>query len=822
MKQTILLALCLFAHALAFAQAPATPTGGSLKGIVADSTSNSPIGYVTVIVSLPDKDEPLKSTFSQDNGSFEINGLPLGKYKLILSFVGYKPYKMDLPELTASNASVNLGTLKLAGSSKQLQEVEVTTEQMLITQDVDKIGYNVAIDPEAKTMTALDMMRKVPMLSLDTEDNIKLNGSSSYRILVNGKNSTLFARSPKDVLRSMPASTIKRIEVITDPPAKYDAEGVGGIINIITTDAPQNGYNGSVSGGVGNIGNQYGSVNLTAKTGKLGFSGYLGGSHWPSPASNSDYRRSDQTTGTLLQLGTETSEGYYSYSSGELSYEIDTLNLIAVKYDYNIGTNESRFRQRVTETGLNGNVRRDFNRNNNNDSGWSGLEASLDYQHTFKRNKSQLFTLSYKIGDGRNDSESDLAFENIQGYNGTPGTRTQNTGISVEQTYQADYVHPFKKHSLEVGAKSILRDIESNYFYRDYDPETGTYVEVPSLTNRFDYNQNIYAAYTSVSLRYDKWGVRLGTRLEQTSVDANFQDAGTVETPDYFNLIPSVSVNRTFKNMSSLKASYTQRIERPSLYYLNPYVDRTNEKSISFGNPKLEAATSHVLSLAHSFFKGSNSINSTLTHAFTNNAIQNYTLFNPADSVTSTTYGNIGKNATTTLSLNGNATLFKNLSMSLNGSLSYNQLSGNIAGRDLKNSGVSGYMYSYLSYKFEKNWRVSTNLGYYGPRVLLQGKSNAQFWNGMSVSKSFLKDEKASFSLSLQSPFARTRNYARSISGANFTEESDYVYVARRINIGFSYKFGKLKEDIKRTKRGIKNDDLKGGGDSNSGGGNGN
>ncbi|GHA77713.1 TonB-dependent receptor [Pontibacter akesuensis] len=806
-----MLALCLLASAFSWAQVPPSAPG-TIKGVVVDSTNQQPLSYVTVVVSLPDKDEPVKTTFSKDDGSFEISGLPLAPYKLILTIVGYKSFSQQVSTLEAGKPVANVGKISLASSAKQLQEVEVTAEKMLITQDIDKISYNVEFDPESKTLTALDMLRKVPMLSLDSEENIKLNGSSSYRVLVNGKASTLFARNPKDVFRSMPANTIKRIEVITDPPAKYDAEGIGGIINVITHNAPANGYNGSIYLSQSTPDSRYVSASVTAKMGKFGLSAYGGINKFTSPGYISTFDRTNTATGSrMLQSGSGDSENDFTYVDGEMSYELDTMNLISAKFSLNGSNYESRSAQIVEQFNGLGALTQAFRRISPNTGHWYNYELGMDYQHTFKRNKEQLLTLSYKIGNEENASESDLLFENILNYNGVAETRTQNDGNSVEQTFQADYVHPIKKHTLEIGAKSILRENGSDYFYRNYNSETDTYVEVPELTNEFDYSQNIYAAYTSASLRFDKWGLRMGTRLEQTVVDADFRTSYPVAEQDYFNLIPSVTLSRTLKNMASLKASYTQRIERPSLYYLNPYVDRQNEKNISFGNPKLEAATSHVFSLAHSFFKGSNSLNSTLTHAFTSNAIQSYTTYNPADSVSSTTYGNIGKNATTTLSLNGNSTLFKKLSLSVNGSLSYSQLSGNINGENRENSGVSGYMYSYGSYKFEKNWRASVNLGYYAPRVLLQGESSGQFWSGFSVSKSFLKDEKASISLSMQNPLSKYITTYNEVSGEDFYQRSEYRNQRRRVSIGFSYKFGKLKEDIKRTRRGIKNDDLKGG-----------
>ncbi|RDV15725.1 TonB-dependent receptor [Pontibacter diazotrophicus] len=821
MKQTLLLALCLLFSSITWAQSPAT---GTIKGVVVDSANQKPLSYVTIMVSKPDKDEPVKTTFTQDNGQFEITGLPLAKYKLIVTYVGYKPFLLELPVLEPGSSVADLGQIIIASSARQLQEVEVTAEKMLITQDIDKISYNVEFDPESKTLTALDMLRKVPMLSVDSEENIQLNGSGSFKVLVNGKASTLFARSPKDVFRSMPASTIKRIEVITDPPAKYDADGIGGIINVITIGKPSNGYNGSIYLSQSTPDSRSGSANVTAKMGKFGLSAYGGTNKFTSPGYTSSFERINQNTGAkTVQLGSGLSESYYSYVSGELSYEIDTLNLLSAKFSLNGNDYESQGLQTVEELNRAGNRTQAYERINPSSGHWYNYEIGLDYQYTFKRNKNQLLTLSYKLGDSQDGSEADLLFNPILNYSGPSETRTLNDGQSLEQTYQADYVHPFKKHTLEVGAKTILRDNGSDYYYRNYNAETDTFEEVPGLSNEFDYSQDIYAAYTSASLRFDKWGLRLGTRLEQTVVDANFKSSGSVAEQDYLNLIPNITLTRTLKSMATLKASYTQRIERPGLYYLNPYVNRLTEKSVSFGNPNLEAATSHVLSLSHSFFKGSNSINSTLTHAFTNNAIQSYTSYNPADSVSSTTFGNIGKNGTTTLSLSGNATLFQKLSMNLNGSLSYSDLSGNINGIDLQNSGISGYMFSNFSYRFEKNWRASVNMGYYAPRVLLQGRSSGQFWNGASVSKSFLKNEKASINLSVQSPLDKYFTYYSELSGPDFFQRNESRNVRRRISIGFSYKFGKLKEDIKRTRRGIRNDDMKsGGGDSTSGGGNGN
>ncbi len=809
MKQHLLLALCLLISSFVWAQ---SPPAGTIKGTVLDSANQKPLGYVTVVLSHPDKNEPFKSTFTKDNGSFEFAAVPAGKYKLIVSFVGYKQQILPVNDLEAGKAVADVGRITLVSSAQQLKEVQVVTEKLLVTQDVDKLSYNVEVDPESKTLSALDMLRKVPMLSLDADDNIKVNGSGSFKVLVNGKASTLFARNPKDVFRSMPANTIKRIEVITDPPAKYDAEGIGGIINVITTDKQNNGYNGSVYAGQSTPNSRYGSVNLKAKTGKFGFSGYAGSNRFTSPSYTSTFERHDNRTGvTLSQVGNGDSWNSYNYADGEMSYEIDTLNLLSAKFRLSKGLYESDGDQLLNELNSDGILTKAYERNTLSKGNWGNYEVGLDYQHTFKRNKEQLLTLSYNVGNNFDNSNSNLDFVPVKNYHDVASTSTQNDGTSREQTMQLDYVHPIKKHTLELGAKTILRDNSSDYFYRNYNDETNSFIEVPELTNQFDYNQNIYAAYASASLRLKKWGVRMGTRLENTVVNAEFASSGTTADQDYVNFIPSIALTRTLKNMGNLRISYTQRIERPSLWYLNPYVNRTNEKSVSFGNPNLEAATSHVFSLGHNFFKGNHSLNSTFTHAFTDNAIQSYTTFNPADSVSSTSYGNIGKNSTSSLTLSGNSTLFKSLSLNLGGTLIYTQLSGSINGQKLENSGMSGYMYSGASYKLPKDWRVSANMGYYAPRVLLQGQSAGQFRHGFSASKDFLKDKKASISLSVQNPFQKHFVSYSELEAPDFIQRSEHKNITRRVSVGFNYKFGKLKEDIKRTKRGIKNDDLKGG-----------
>ncbi|MDO6389197.1 TonB-dependent receptor [Pontibacter sp. BT731] len=806
MKQTLLLALLWCLTCMAYAQAP-LPTG-TIKGIVADSATQAKLDYVTVVVQEAGKNQAIKSTFTKDNGTFELIGLELKQYQLVLSYVGYKTKVLPLPAFTGT--TIDLGKLSLVSSAKQLKEVQIVTEKLLVEQDIDKITYNVDADPESQTMTALDMLRKVPLLSLDAEDNIKLNGNSNYRVLVNGKTSSLFVRSPKDVFRSMPATTIKSIEVITNPPSKYEAEGVGGIINIITHKKNIGGYNGSVNAQASTPkGTNFGGY-LTAKVGKAGFSGYFGTGSYNSPANSNNLYREDKIRQTVLeQMGESRNDNTYQYASGEFSYEMDTLNLFTANFGMNLNTGNNLLTQRVELFDASGALTQAYTRLNNGDYTWKGSDFGADYQRTFKKNKDQLFTLSYRLSNSGNGSGSDFTLAPVLNFNGQI-SQTDNDGSSMEHTIQADYVQPIKKHTLEFGLKTIFRLNSSDYFYSNRDPETGNFVMDPSLSNNFEYRQDIYAAYTSLSLKKGDWGLKTGARLEETKLDANFKSSGTVATPDYFNLIPNITLSRKLKGTSTMRLSYTQRIERPSLYYLNPYVNQIDPLNISFGNPKLDPATNNVFNLAYNTFVKGTSINASIFHNFTNNSIQSYTTLG-TDTVARTTYGNIGRNQTYGFSLSGNTTLFKKLSINLNSTTNYVKLSSVIGGLPQNNEGFTYNVFGYSSYRFDKGWRASGNIGYSSSRILLQGRSAGYVWNSISVNKQFLKDNKATISFSVNSPFQKNRRSLNEINDPRFTQNQENIFLMRRYSLGFNYRFGKLKGDIARKKRGIKNDDVKGG-----------
>jgi hypothetical protein len=803
---SLLISIPQFANAQNVA-ASSTKNAGTITGIVIDSATKKPIDFMTI--ALKKANVVIKTMVTKTSGDFSFDQVAPGTYTISAIAIGYH-VKNTAAEITIEKNAANLGNIIVTPQVNTLKEVAVTADRPIIKQEVDRISYDIQADPESKNLTVLDMMRKVPLLSLDAEDNIKLKGSGNYKILINGKPSNMVARSPKDVLRSMPASTIQKIEVITTPPSKYDSEGLDGIINIITNKKIDNGYNASVNlreqGPVGGPGL---GAYLTLKQNKFGMTAYGGTGYYSSPSTASSNNRT--TSGinatTLFSNGAREFDNNYRYGGAELSYEIDTLNLITAELNPNSGYNESTSTQLSRMFDSSQQVNYDMVSNNRYE--WGGLDATLNYQLGFKSNKERLLTFSYRYSNSSNPQDNALVFSNRVNYNETNYIQT-NDSRSKEQTIQLDYVHPVKKLNIEGGLKGILRDNNSNFEYKNFDDATGSFILDPSRTNKYDNNQDIVGAYNSYSINLKDWGFKAGVRVEGTFVKADFISSGSNVNTDYFNVIPTFSVNRKFKNMSSLNFGYTQRIERPGIGNLNPFVDRSVPNFESTGNPNLKAVLSNNFEMRYSKFK-KGSVNVGLSYNFANNTVQNVSIYNAADKITYSTYLNIGKDRTLNTNLNINYPLTSKWNISMSGNIGYKQIEGTINGVMIKNDGLTGYGYANTGYKFEHGWRANGSFSYSAPYVMLQGKTSSYIYMAFSGSKDLVKD-KLTLSASINNPFTKYRVYRSFTEGPNFSQTYTSENYSRSFNTSLNWRFGKLKDSIKKNKRSISNDDVKSGG----------
>jgi hypothetical protein len=777
----------------------------AVKGITADSITREPLDYITIGLKT-DKNIPIKSTLSKSDGTFLISGIKPGNYLLTLISVGYqvKTIKLGINE---GDKTMDLGMILMSTKTNQLKEVIVLADKPIIKQEVDRISYDLQADPESKTSNVMEIMRKVPLISVDGDDNIMLKGDANYKILINGKPSSMMERNARDILKSMPASSIQNIEVITNPPAKYDAEGIAGIINIITNKKVDNGYNGSVNmshrfpaGGPGTGGS------ATFKQGKLGISAYGGASTSQTPLiSNTISRTSTGNSNTnLSQINSRETDSRNGYFGSELSFEIDSLNLISGQLNINGNSNENRNYQQSLLNGQT-DVIQSYNLDGNNEGNGHGMDAALNYQLGFKKNKQQLLTFSYRIYSYRNQQNNELLTTNPVHYN-LPDYNQFNNGGTAEQTFQIDYIQPVKKLTIEAGIKGIQRKNDSDFRFRYLDENTGQYETDPLKTNVFDNTQEVLGAYNTYQYNLKNWGFKGGFRLERTVIDADFISGQTQVRQEYLNLIPSLSLNRKFKDMSNLNLAFSQRIQRPGIYQLNPFVDRSNPNFESTGNPDLHPTIGSNLSLGYSKSK-KGSFNFLLGYQGFVDLIMPVSVFDPITFITYNSYDNTGRARLFTANLNLNYPFTKKLNFSFNGGLAHGRVQGIVNNTLVKNE---GFMYNFSSsgsYRFEKGWRLNASVNVNGPNLSLQGTSNSYIGSSISINKDLIKD-KLSFSAAANNPFRKYRTNIRESFGPDFFQTSNFQNFYRSFNTSLNYRFGKLKSAIKKNTRGIRNDDV--------------
>ncbi len=790
-----------------FAKAQNTAPKITVKGIITDSATGKPLAYVTVALQDAKTKLALKNILSKDDGSFELTA-PNGKvYLLVLAFTGYD---QKIIALKNDSGVVDIGKITLSPSSKQLKEVTVTAIRPVMKRQIDGITYDVSADPESVALTALDMMRKVPLLSVDASDNIKLKGNSNYKILINGKESALVAKNPSDVLRAMPATNIEKIEVITTPPAKYDAEGLAGIINIITKKNLDQGYNIGINGRYNSVWGPGMNVNATLKQGKFGMSAFFGFNVRRDQTSGFGNTQTFFANNSLLQQnGTNTYNGNNRYGNAELSYEIDSLNLLTASIEFYRGKRNQQSKQFSNTLDSNGISDQQYSLTNSGYNIYEGLDAALNYQLGFKRDKNQLLTLSYKFSYSPNKEYNDNIFSDTLNY-ALPNYTQYNNAGNKEHTIQLDYVQPIKKITLEAGGKAILRNNFSDFETNNFNDSTAKYEPSPSQSNDFNYHQDIFSLYNSYQYKMEKWIAKAGLRLEHTHISADFLSVGSSVNQDYNNFIPSVSIQRNFKT-SSLNFGYTDRISRPGIYQLNPFVDQSNPKFVSTGNPNLKPELNHTFELNYSNFSKS-SINVGLSYAFSTNSIQNVTSLetNNADTFTLTTYQNLGSNSR--LGLNGNVSfsIIKDLTISLNVQGAHVWLSGAYNGQMYNNQGYTGDAFFNGGYKFGKGFRFGIDAGIFSGDVNLQGKSSGYIFSSYVLSKTFM-NKKATISLVSNNPYNRLFTFRSYSSTPDFYQSSFGQEPYRTFAIRFNFKFGKLNSEIKKNQRGINNDDGKSG-----------
>ena len=781
----------------------------SVKGILADSLTNAGEPYATIMIALADNpQDTVRMAVTSDKGEFNEKLPQSGNYIISFSSIGRNTVQRQFT-LTENAPIANLGTILISEATEMLDGVKVVAQKLLVKAEIDKVTYSMEDDPDSRTKSTLEMLRKVPFVTVDGENNIQVNGNSNFKVHVNGRPNTMMSNNPKEVLKSLPANSVKSIEVITDPGAKYDAEGIGGILNIITFKRRNvEGYSVSLDAGVDNQGyntSAYGTVQV----GKLTVTGNYSYSYSDSPEHTSSHIRTDYTSDVykyLSQTSAGKNKGDFNFGSLEGSYEIDTLNLLTFSMQMYMGNYRNLGNSQTQMLNSLGEHAYSYNTVNNGKTVWGSIGANFDYQRSFKK-QGEYLTFSYRYLSSPSDNEAYTEYRDIRDYPfDLLNQHYDDDARTDEHTLQLDYTKPVSDvHNLDFGAKYILRNNKSeSQFFNEYN---GNYQEVESLTDKFRQTQDILAAYGESNLNFGKVAAKVGVRYEHTFMDVKYDkipeknfDAG------FDDVVPSVMLSYLLGPTKMLGASYNMRIRRPGISYLNPFRNTSDPTSISYGNPDLETEKSHSFGLSFSSFSAKFNVNANLDYSFVNNSIQYYSIIN--NGIMESTYANIGRTQQTSLSLWMNWNPGDNTRISFNASGSYTDMRCDKSFLKQSNNGFYGYVF----FDMQQTLPLDIRFGLYGgcssPYISLQGKGSTYTYYGFSLSRSFLKEDRLSVSINTSNLFHKYATFKNETITDTFCARNENKNQHQSYGLNISWRFGKLNAFVKKTNRTIKNDDL--------------
>ena len=688
-----------------------------------------------------------------------------------------------------------------------LDEVVVAQRRKLIKNDIDKLTYDVQHDKTAQTKTTLEILKKIPLVTVDGQENIRVQGSTSFKVYRNGHpDPSLSGQNLKDILKAIPASTIKRIEVITDPGAKYDAEGTTAILNIVMmSNTKLQGVSGNVNSDVDTHGSVRLGTYLTTKVGKLTTTvnyNYMNQSRKQTENYREEVYNYVKTGEQKHEYGTNSTAATIHFGNISASYEIDSLNLLTAStnfFGYKVDANTQSTNERWDK---NSQLIYKFN-NDMTTPGYSDLNIGgrLDYQHKTHLD-GEVLTLSYMLDATRQHTIFRQMYNNMVNFPVSYTSYDQNTRERfTEHTFQIDYVRPFGKyHKIESGTKYILRYNNSTSLM-DYQGTT------PDMESKFKHNAQVAAAYLSYIFTAGKWAARAGLRYEFTRMKASYPDGSNADYHANLNdWVPSASLQYKISDSQTLKFSYNTSINRPGIDYLNPAVIST-PTAVSFGNANLGSSRNQKLQLEYMLVTSKLTLQLSPYYSYTNNGIANIIYEQNRKDVS--TYQNVLKSKVFGISSYTEWTPFTGTSFTLNASMRYARIT--LPTPAIKNSGCGGGIYFNWEQKIPWKLTLTTSIGgEYGNRVYdpyaIEGH---WFYYDFTLTRRFFKD-KLTVSISAESPFINERSTTYRIVQGDYTGYERSVMYPKCFHIGFSWSFGKLNTSVKTAARSIENDDLVG------------
>lgn len=792
-----LIIMSLFATISAFAQT-------NVKGTVLDSLSRQPeVGAVVQFIK-NGEDRPAAYSVTDSLGKFERSIPGSGEYVLLLQNMGRKAVSKGFK--LEGQTEIDLGEILLQDDAQAINSASVQAMKTLVKLDVNKLTYKVEADPDSKTGSLLDMLRKVPMVTVDGQDNITVNGSSSFKVYLDGKPNQMLSSNPSQILKVMPASAVKDIEVITNPGAKYDAEGAGGILNLITgaatgtSSAVADGAYGSVTAGVTTKG-ENGGVYLTAKKGKLTVGvntagGYQKLNGISYDATQKNLGNGDSQTTEMVQ----NQKSPFVFADLSASYEISPRDLLSGSFGMTGFYQSAGGNSTITMGGA-----APYSYENYQEMKYrtSGVNGSVDFQHTSAEVAGRTLTLSYRY------SGEPLRTEFVSRFSGMPiqipDRKSDGDDNSQENTFQLDYTTPVGKgQSLSSGLKYIARHNSADD--KLYFADGNNWIHNSEGSMLYDHFNNIGAIYSEYTGSFGKFSLIAGLRYEYTWQKVSYgKGFGQDFKTGFGDIVPSASLQYNIAATRNIGLTYNRRIQRPGITYLNPYVNRSSPTVVSYGNSDLTSARSDIVSVVFNTFSPKWIVSLTGRYSHTGSGISDYSFYDN-EGILNTTYGNIVVEDETGITAFVNWTAGPKTRIYTNSSFGYSMFSSDELAQ--KNNGWNWNVVAGLQQTLPADMLLSANLMAGGKTWTLQGWNKGFTMAVLGLSKGFFTNKlrvTGQFISNFEKGGMAIESFAR---GGNFETSSKVTVPIRQVGLNLTYTFGKQGFQVKKARKSITNDDV--------------
>jgi len=799
----------LLSHQLFFAQTSTdrsqfTNLSGQIEGKVIDANTKNPLEYANVILFSTKDSIMIAGVASAANGRFVLDNIKPGIYNLKISFMGYESYEIKRLAITPKNLIVSIGDIDLKPKDYILKQAVVSGQKMEMNYSIDKKIINVDKTIASAGGTVIDVLENAPSVKVDVDGNISLRGNSNVTILINGRISGLTALGGSEALSSIPASSVERIEIVTNPAARYEAEGASGIINIILKKNDNIGLNGQVNLSAGNQ-NRYNStiatnlkyknwnffLNYDARLFNFNGTGFISRNAFYNNASSLSIQNMSMKNKNFGQNG-----------FAGLEYSFDDKSSIALNYSFRLFNPESKNFNFNQNFDPNNQLIRLFDRSSSGERTFFSSSYNLNYKKEFETKGQQLsvdLNLSnnkMELDENINQNEWDLINSNtlIAYYS----QRSQSRNYNDIFIAQIDYSHPLSDSSkFETGARYSDKLLKTNNYYYDYDFNQNLFIENLISRNQFDYDEKIFASYLIYNGSLRSFKYQLGLRAEQTFINTKLRTTGQKKNDEYLSLFPSAHISYSFSRNDELKASYSRRIDRPSNRQLNPRVDYSDSLNLFKGNSNLKPQYINSYEIGYITTIGKATLNGNVFLRETNDLIGTLTkLIN--QNTTLTTFENLNKGRWTGVELIYTQNILPFWRTNLTASFYNVQITDN-SNSGAENNSNSWTLRAASSFFFSKATQFQFSFNYNSPTLLIQqsfrgtgaissqSKTKEMLWIDLMARQELLEN-KLSLALRVSDVF-NTRNFDSYSKSSNFVIDSKRKMDSRMAFLSLTYNF---------------------------------